>query len=449
MKKEFDVFVIGSGVAGRYVASQCAKAGFRVAISDKREFGGTCANRGCIPKKVVLGPTEVLEMAQNLKGKGIASIPKLNWKKNQKFKKQFTDNVPAGTEEKLKDLGVTLYHQSPKFLDESTLKVEGKTVTADKIVIATGYVPRTLNIKNANYLRVSDDFLSLKALPKSVIFIGAGYVGLELAHMAVRYGCKVTIIEKNKDILKNFDSDLVAKLLEHSKRIGIKIIFNAEVVSVEKLRKNYRIHYSVNGENKNAKARMVFNTSGRVPAISQLDLEKGNISYNSKGVEVNNYMQNPTNPRVYACGDVSSHSLPLSPLSGLEAKVVANNIINESQQEIKVTTVPSAVFTLPNLASVGLSERTANKKYKNVKVNYGAVPDWYNSKRINTNIYAYKILINKRTDQIVGAHLLGPHAAETINLFAIAIHQQLTVKSLKQMVLVFPTWAYDIKNMLS
>lgn len=448
MEMKFDVFVIGSGVAGRYVASKCAKAGLQVAIADNREYGGTCANRGCNPKKIILGPTEILETASKLKGKGIDSLPKLNWKKNQKFKRHFTDKVPAGTENKLKELGVTLFHQSPKFLDKNTLTVEGKTIRADKIVIATGKVPRALNIKNADYLYTSDDFLSLKKLPKSVAFIGAGYVGMELAHMAARYGCQVTIIEKGERALKAFDGDLVDQLVEHSKEMGIKLVFNAEIDSIEKLRKNYRLNYSVNGHNQTLKARMIFNTSGRVPAIGELDLEKGNVNYNNKGVVVNAYLQNLKNPSVYACGDVSSHSLPLSPLSGMEAKVVAHNILNKITEKLNVSVVPSAVFTLPNLASVGLSETEAKKKYKNIIVKHDTVPYWYNSKRLNNKIYAYKILINERTDRIVGAHILGPHAAETINLFVLSIHQQLTVKSLKEIVFVYPTWAYDFKNML-
>ena len=177
--KEFDVFVIGSGVAGRYVAKTCAKAGLNVAIADNREYGGTCANRGCDPKKVLLGPTEVLDFAKNLKGKGISELPELDWNSSQKFKKTFTDKIPAGTEKQMEKSGVTLYHQSPKFINKNTLSVEGKTIVSKKIVIATGQIPRVLAMEGAEFLKTSDDFLKLKKLPKSMIFIGAGYVGLE------------------------------------------------------------------------------------------------------------------------------------------------------------------------------------------------------------------------------------------------------------------------------
>ena len=160
------------------MAKACAEAGLKVAIADKREFGGTCANKGCDPKKVLLGITEVLENSKNLHGKGIAKLPKINWKKLQKFKKEFTAAVPKSTEKDLKGMGIKLYHQSPKFLTEDSLMVEEKKITAKTIVIATGYEPRKLSFKGNGHLLTSDDFLNLKKLPKQITFIGAGYVGM-------------------------------------------------------------------------------------------------------------------------------------------------------------------------------------------------------------------------------------------------------------------------------
>ncbi|MDW5289624.1 NAD(P)/FAD-dependent oxidoreductase [Formosa sp. PL04] len=446
--KEYDVFVIGSGVAGRSVARTCAKAGLTVAIADNREFGGTCANRGCDPKKIVLGPTEVLDLAVNLNGKGISTLPQLNWNDNQKFKKKFTDKVPAGTENNLVELGVSLYHQSPKFLDKNTLSVEGKTIIAKKIVIATGLIPRTLTLEGANFIKTSDDFLKLKTLPKSIILIGAGYIGMEFAHMAARYGSQVTVIEQGSSALNAFDSDLSSELVTISKKLGIRFIFDSEILKIEDLSKNYRVHYKNEDESLSIKARMVFNTAGRVPAISELNLENGQVAYSNKGVTVNAYLQNTTNKDVYACGDVSDHSIPLTPLSGIEAKVVSENIINGNRKEIEIPNVPSVVFTLPNLASVGLSESDAKKRYNNIIVKHEFVPDWYNAKRSNEKTYGYKILINERTNQIVGAHILGPYAAETINLFTMAINLKLTAEAVKNMIFTYPSWANDIKSML-
>ena len=446
--KEYDVFVIGSGVAGRYVAKTCANAGLSVAIADNREFGGTCANRGCDPKKIILGPTEVLDLAKNLMGKGVSGLPELHWNSSQKFKKTFTDKVPEGTEKQLVKFGVTLYHQSPKFIDKNRLSVEGKTITAKKIVIATGQIPRVLTIEGAQFLKTSDDFLNLKKIPKSLIFIGAGYIGLEFAHIATRYGSQVTIIEQGSSALTAFDQDLTLELVEVSKKLGIRFIFNSEISSIEKLNKNFRVNYKDVEGDTSIKARMVFNTAGRVPAISELQLEKGQVSYSDKGVTVNSYLQNTTNEDVYACGDVSDHSLPLTPLSGIEAKLVSENIINGNRNEIDIPNVPSAVFTLPKLAMVGLNEAAAKKRYDNVIVKHEFVSDWFNAKRSNEKAYGYKILINERTNVIVGAHILGPCAVETINLFTMAVNLKLTTADLKNMIFIYPSWASDIKSML-
>ncbi|PQV49024.1 glutathione reductase (NADPH) [Jejuia pallidilutea] len=447
-KKEFDVFVIGSGVAGRLVAEKCAKQQLKVAIADNRAFGGTCANRGCDPKKVILGPTEVLELSKNLKGKGIVSLPTLNWKALQKFKRTFTEFIPKAVEDNLEELGIELYHQSPKFIDETTLTVEGKTVSAKKIVIATGNIPRKLDFKGNSLLKTSDDFLNLKKLPKHIIFIGTGYIAMEFAHMAARCGSKVTMLDHNATVLNQFDDDLVSELIDISKQLGIKFVFNAEVVKVKKLKKNFKVQYIKADKKIAIKAQMVINTSGRVPAIATLNLEKGNVAYTNAGISYNHFMQNPLNKNVYSCGDVSAHSKPLAPLSGMEANIVAENIINGNTKKIDTPLVPSVVFTLPNLASVGLNEEEAKKRYKNIIINYKSASDWYNAKRINTKAYAYKILMNKRTNEIVGAHLLGPQAAETINLFAMAISKKMTANDIKGLVFTYPSWCNDIKDML-
>ncbi|WP_281681507.1 FAD-dependent oxidoreductase, partial [Zunongwangia profunda] len=175
--EEFDVFVIGTGTAGKGVAKDCAEAGWKVAIADNREYGGTCPNRGCDPKKVLVGITEIIERSQNMLGLGISKMPEVNWEDLQKFKYKFTGAIPAATEKDLAALGIKMYHQSPKFLDENTLSVEGKTVKTKKIVIATGNKPMPLKIPGAELMLNSDDFLELEKLPESMIFIGAGYIG--------------------------------------------------------------------------------------------------------------------------------------------------------------------------------------------------------------------------------------------------------------------------------
>jgi len=451
MKNEkFDVFVIGSGIAGKSVAEDCAEQGLKVGIAESREFGGTCANRGCDPKKVILGPTEIMQSASDLNGKGIKELPKLNWKKLQKFKKTFTSEIPKKTKEDFKEKGIKMFSGSPKFTGPKSLQISDTKITADKIVIATGRVPRNLEFDGSEFLKQSDYFLSLKKLPKRIMFLGAGYIGMEFAQMAVRAGSKVTVLDRGDRPLNNFDADLTALLTETSKKLGIEFIFGATVESVQKKGKKFKVEYKVGKKNKSKNANIIFNTAGRVPSILNMDLEAASIEFDpEEGIAVDSYLSSKSNKDVYACGDVSDHSLPLSPLSGYEANTVSKNILGKRLTKIDVPLVPSVVFTIPNLGSVGYSEEEAKNRYKNVTVKYNEASDWFNNRRIKGSAYAYKIIINDRTDLIVGAHILSVEAAETINLFAMAMNHDIKAKELKKMIFTYPSWSNDIKSMLA
>ncbi|WP_271855236.1 dihydrolipoyl dehydrogenase family protein [Patiriisocius marinus] len=447
--KHYDVFVIGTGTAGKTVAKDCAAAGLNVAIADNREYGGTCPNRGCDPKKVLVGATEVVQMASNLKGKGITSVPEISWKDLQHFKENFTVAIPAATEKELDKLGIVMYHQSPKFIDEKTLSVEGKTVTADKIVIATGMKPLELKIAGREHLLKSEDFLHQPELPDEIVFIGGGYIGMEFAHIAARCGSKVTIVERGSRPLKPFEKDIVEHLTEVSKDLGITFIFNADVTEVELLRTNYRVLYKNNGKIESVKAKAVFNTTGRIPAIAELELEKGNVAFEKEGVSVNRYLQNTTNPNIYACGDVSaSGTLPLTPVSSYESKLVAKNIIKGNEEKLDCPPIPSVVFTIPQLAAIGLTEKEARQQDYSIKVEYKSVPNWFNAKRLNEDVYAYKTIVDTDRNLILGAHIIGGNAGEMVNLFVLAMCGKLTTDQLKEMVFAYPTWSKDIKGMV-
>ena len=444
----YDVFVIGSGIAGQTVAKACIKKGLSVAMADKREFGGTCAIRGCDPKKIMMQFADLLQHAKQLEASGIAELPKIKWKTVQKFKSQFTNPVPKSTEEDLSDLGIVLYHQSPKFISETEMMVEGKKVSAETFVIATGYVPRELQFDGAELLGTSDDILNLKKIPKSATFIGSGYVGMEFCYMLSTLGCKVTVLEVGDRALSQFDAFLVDKVVDELKKNGVKFIFNAETLSVKQGKKKIKIKYQHNGKTHKISTKAVFNTSGRVPATALLELDKANITADDTGVLVNDFLQSISHKNVYACGDVSSKSLPLTPLSGLQGYIVAHNIINGNQKEFQEPLVPSVVFTQPNLASVGYSEAAAKARYKNVKVYQGDAIGWYNAKKEKAGAYAYKILANERTNEIVGAHLLSTEANETINVLATAINNGMTVDAFKKMIFTYPSYSNDLKSMM-
>lgn len=439
--KHFDVFVIGTGRAGRDVAIAMAKAGKVVAIADHQAYGGTCANRGCDPKKVIAGLTEIIYRADLLKGNGIKTMPQFDWQDLQKFKLNFTDAVPFVNERNLKNLGIELYHQSPKFLNRNTLSVEGKTVTSDKIVIATGLTPRTFNFAGANYALTSDDFLEMEDLPKSMILIGGGFIGMEFAHIATRLGVDVTLIHSHERPLNQFDEQIVNLLVKASEDIGIKFIFNARATKIEKLEDgNFKVYANQAGSEVSVSAERVFNVAGRVPAVEDLNLDKGGVSYDARGVEVNEQLQNPGNPDVYACGDVAGSPGPhLTPIAPREAAVVISQLLGEDPKNVNYPVVPSAVYTFPNVAKVGMSEADAEAAGIPYTVIFKEASKWFSAKHINSPYYGFKTIINKETKEILGVHLISSDASEVINLFSLAIQQKMTVQEFREVVFTYPS----------
>ncbi len=446
--KHYNVFIIGSGVAGQTAAEICRKNNLTVAIADNREFGGTCANRGCDSKRILLQFSKLVYRSRNLKGIGVKRVPKLNWKKVQKFKRSFSNPIPPNTEEKLTDLGIALYHQSPKFISENQVEVEGKVVSADHFIIATGNIPRELDIEGKEFLKVSEDVLDLKKIPKSIIFIGSGYIAMEFACMLATLGCKVTILERDNTSLANFDQYLVKKLIAKLESLGVVFVFNADVTAIKKLKKNLKVSYTHEGKLKTHKSRKVINATGRVPAIEALQLDKAGIDADKDGIVVNDHLQSKSHSNVYACGDVSNKSPSLTPLSGLQGYIAGNNVVKKKSKTLDVPCVPSTVFTTPNLSSVGYGEEDAKARYKNVKVYQGDSSGWYNAKKEQEDTYAYTILVNERTDEIVGAHILSTEANESINVMAAAIYNKMTVKEFKRMMMTYPSFGMDMKKMM-
>lgn len=446
--EHFDVFVIGTGSAGKQVAKRCVKAGMKVAIADNREYGGTCSNRGCDPKKVLLNASEIIARTADMAQVGVTDVAAINWQALQQFKEKFVSAIPVGTEEDLEALGITMYHQSPQFIEDGLLIVEGKKVTADKVVIATGLIPRPLHFQGGDLFKTSDDFLALPELPESIIFIGGGYIAMEFAHIAARCGVAVTIIERGERILDRFDEAITGHLQEVSKELGITFIFNATVKKATLLKKNTRVFYEQGGEEKEAKAALIFNTAGRVPSIAMLDLEKAQVETTVRGIKVNTFLQSVSNPNVYACGDVAdSGSLPLTPLSSLEGHHVGVQLVDGRHKEFTFPTIPTAVYTSPQLARVGLSETEAKEQGIDYTVQEEHVPNWFSVKRLHSKNYCYKTL-KSTDDKILGAEILAPEASEMINLFAMAIQQELTATAFKNIIFAYPTFASDTQSMV-
>ena len=405
--KKYDVFVIGSGMAGMNVANICASKGLSVGITDELPYGGTCALRGCDPKKIMLAPTEAKHFAENLQKKQILEIPAINWQQAMKFKQEFVDAMPPKIEKGYKNNGIETFHQSAKFISENQLQVGDETIEAQKIVIATGAKPRVLGIPGEEYALTSTDFLNFKTLPISLLFIGGGYIAFEFAQMAARFGSKVTIVHRGKRPLENFDPFIVDQLIEATEKLNIKLVLNTEATAIEKYDENYRVTGKGASGEQYWEAAKVINSAGRPPAIFDLDLENANIAFGKKGIEVNKFLQSTTNPHIYAAGDAANtKSIPLTPVAVMEGHVVASNIVKGNNKKPDFKAIPTVVFTLPTMASVGVTEEEATKNNLQFTVKKNSVPGWFSAKRVNEKTYAYKTLIEKETGKILGLHII-------------------------------------------
>jgi glutathione reductase (NADPH) len=448
-KQEYDLFVIGTGVSGVSIAMKSAKKGLKTGIADFRPFGGTCALRGCDPKKILIDVAKAKSAIAKYSGKGLAGEGKINWTDLMKFKNGFTDPVPEKMEKNYRKMGIDTYHAAASFLDENTLQVGDTIIKAKNIVIATGAKPRSLGIPGEEHTIISDNFFHLDELPESIAFIGGGYVAFEFAHLAAKAGAKVTILDRGAYPLKHFEKELVEHVLKASKAQGIEVLLNAEAKEVRKTDGSFQVITQGKEGEKVVESKLVVNAAGRVPEIEKLDLEEGNVDFGRKGIKVNEHLQSVSNPKVYAAGDVAdSQGLPLTPVAVYEGHAVASNILKGNNKAPQYAEMPTVVFTSPPLASVGFTEEMAKAQNKEYTVKSADASSWFNAYRSQAEAYAYKVLIRKEDGTILGAHLVGPSAEETINLFALAIKEKIPARSLQTMMYSYPSWASDLSYMV-
>ncbi len=447
MKKNFDLVVLGTGTAGSAAASQCRAAGWEVAIVDSRPFGGTCALRGCDPKKVLVGATEAIDWVRRMKGKGVTSDGvRIDWPELIRFKQTFVDSTPSMKEKGFAKAGITALHGRARFVDRTTIEVDGDVLVARHVLIATGAMPAPLGFPGEQHVIDSTQFLDLAELPTRIVFVGGGYVSLEFAHIAARAGAEVHVVHRGERPLEPFDADLVARLVEATRDLGIHLHLGTEVRGIEKTDGGLRVLTSKGAA---IVADLVVHGAGRAPEIDDLGLEKAGIDRNREGVAVNEYLQSVSNAAVYAAGDAAGTGAPkLTPVSSMDGHVAATNMLEGNRRKPDYTEVPSVVFTVPPLASVGLLEKAAAAQGLAFDVHHEDTSGWYASRRVSMKHTAFKVLVEKGTGRILGAHVLGFDAEEIINVFAIAIRAKMTAAAVKETIFAYPSGASNLSYML-
>ena len=451
-KDAFDLVVIGAGTGGLSVARPCAKAGWKVAIIDCLPYGGTCMLRGCDPKKMLIAVTEGKDWSERMNGHGLQNIEtSIDWAKMMAFKRTFTEPGPKHVEHAIKEAGVTTLHGPARFIAPGVIQAGERELQSKYFHIAAGARPMTLDIPGEEHLTTSTAFLELESAPEHVVFVGGGFIAFEFAHISQRSGAsQVTILQRSKHPLAQFDTDLVELQMARTRELGIDIHCESCVEKIEKEGNKFRVEFTTPGGRESIVCDLVVHGAGRVPNIDTLNLEIANIEVGRHGIKVNEYMRSISNPAVFAAGDCADTGAPnLTPVSANEGRIAAKNLLaGEDARPVKYPPIPSVVFTLPPVARVGLLEKEAHQQGIEFDVKFQKTDGWYSSMRVGERFSAYKVLVEKGTGRIVGAHLMGPGAEEQINLFAMAMGAGLTANQLKAVIFAYPSYASDLGSMV-
>ena len=447
--RRYDMLAVGAGNAGLGAAFVARDAGMSVAVVEKRDVGGTCALRGCVPKKVLVAAAQVLHQISLAPAHHIEVGPvRLDWAKLIARERSFTADVSESFEAQLERRGINLLRGPARFVGPNRLAVNETVVEAKKIVIATGSKPRPLPLPGAHHLITSEDLLGMSELPESLVFVGGGVIGLEFSHVLARAGCKVTILEATARLLPAMDEDAVRILHAESERIGIEIVTGVTIEAIAAVGNRFAVHAIVAGESRRFGCDRVAHGAGRVADLDDLDLEAGGIDHDGAKITTTEYLRSRTNASVYVAGDALWSSPQLSPLATYEGRLAGENIVNGDRARPDYASVPASIYSVPALASVGLTEEAARAAGHDMIVKKNDMREWRSARTYAETAAFSKVIIEKASGRILGAHLVGHGAEEVIHLFAFAIKHGVTAQALAGTVYGYPTFSSDIKYMI-
>jgi glutathione reductase (NADPH) len=446
---KYDVLILGGGNAGMGVTVATRAAGLSVAMIESRDLGGTCPNRGCTPKKVLVAAGHALHEIERARVHGISvGEARLDWAALIDREKQMISHIPGSLGRLMADRGVEVIRGEATFAGPHIARVGDLTIEARHIVIATGSKPRTLAIPGAEHMITSDDILNEREQPREVVFVGGGIIALELGHVYARAGTKVTILEVAPQLLPGMDADAVARIRAESERIGIAVKTSVMVKRVAPYGGRFRVMFEHGGAEHEVEADRIVNGAGRVANVDTLDLEAGHVRHRGGRIDTDDYLRSASNAAVHVCGDVLWSSPQLSPIATYEGRIVGRNIVEGPVAKPDYSAIPSCVYTVPAVASVGLTEARAKELGHTFKVRTNDMIDWLSTRTYNEPVAWAKVIIDETTDRILGAHIVGHAGEELIHLFAFAMRFGITASRIGDSVFAFPTFSADIKHML-
>ena len=452
LNKEFDLIVIGAGSGGLAAAKRAAKYGAKVCIVEGDKIGGTCVIRGCVPKKLMVYAATSRQNIINSKGYGL-SYDKFSF--DSKFLlESIRDEVDRLSNlhfNALKKLQINIFEGWGRFKNNNQLDIVApdkksviETISSEKFLISVGGKPIKLNIPGSEFSWSSNDIFELDKLPKSILIIGGGYIACEFACIFNNLGIHVTQLLRSNNLLNGFDLDLSSSLKETMKSSGIRLVINDELLKIEKKEKCFDFTLK-SGQKCNAESFLC--AIGREPNLDSLNLQELKLKMNGKFIKVNEFNQtNQSN--IFAIGDVIDRP-NLTPVAIEQGRVFADNFYGNLTRSINYKYIPKAVFSNPEIATVGLTEKEANNIYgeKNIEIFKCKFKPMSNTfKNINSKCLL-KLVVNKSNDKVIGCHMFGESSAEIIQMASISLSMGVTKEQFNSTMALHPTISEEYVTM--
>ncbi|HEX6692350.1 MAG TPA: glutathione-disulfide reductase [Burkholderiales bacterium] len=440
MKFDYDLFTIGGGSGGVRASRVAASYGARVAIAESDRFGGTCVNVGCIPKKLFSYAAHFREDFEVAKAYGwTVGEPRFDWPTLVANKDKEIARLNGVYERVLQMAKVEILRGRATVLDNHSVQVNGKTHTAKHILVATGSWPVVPSIPGREHAITSNEAFYLERLPKRALVVGGGYIALEFASIFQGLGVRTTLSYRGKRFLRGFDAEIGERIAEEFVAKGMNLHFGAEPAAIKKNSSSLEVTYS---DNSRQEADLVLFATGRKPNTANLGLEKAGVKLAADGAVVVDKYSNSTVDSIHAIGDVTNR-INLTPVATAEAMWLARTLFRNEPTAVDHENVATAVFSNPNIATVGLSEEKARERFGAVdvyKASFRALKLTLTEKKERTFM---KLVVDRSSQRVVGAHMIGPDAGEVIQGVAIAVKLGATKAQFDATIGIHPTVAEE------
>ncbi|MBW4491257.1 MAG: glutathione-disulfide reductase [Trichocoleus desertorum ATA4-8-CV12] len=443
MSFDYDLLIMGGGPAGLAASKRAAAYGARVAIAEQNTVGGTCVHRGCVPKKLMVYAADFPQLFQDAIGYGWQQVqPQFDWSKLMQAIHQELEHIQQSHQQALSKAGVEVLSGRAIFVDPHTLEVGDRRVTANKILIAVGGRPAKPNFPGAEHALTSREMFQLPQLPERIAIIGGGYIGVEFASLLRNLGSEVTLVDTAEQILSGFDSDLGHEVQAGLTQRGIRFCGNTTAKEITPEATGLCLQLA--GDCTEAlTVDTVLCAVGRTPNTKDLGLEQVDIATDPKGAIAVDEYSRTQQPHIFAVGDCTNR-LALTPVAKMEAIAFVETEFGQQPQPVNYDCVPTAVFARPEAASVGLTETKAREQFGDaVRCESSHFSPLYISLTGRSEKSLVKLVLDSRSDRVLGAHMVGEAAAEIIQTLAIAIKMGATKQDFDQAIGIHPSSAEE------